>query len=520
MNGQNNNGSQFPFSLSNKENTQAEPTQKTKNKFFPEELLSDDVFKNVNSASSSNANSQFISHTTWEVGKNNNSNQGLKNSLNDSYPSPTESPEVLNLFDENIETLVNDVNATNNTNSNVPPVSPSTISAPKPVKEIVNPSNNEQPPLITPLPDQFLNEQPLSMGALGAVPLNPDEAPKEVVETSKYFNQDVSQTIMPPPAPISQPTNPLDRFEQPAPIIDEIKIAKEFVGPSYQKITMAPFSFAGFIFGSIYFLYRKMYITGIIIFIIDLVLQNLLKSPISYIAVFIFHLVIALTVNQLYLKIVSKRIKKIVKQNPKKNEYEISQIAKKRGGTSLLLAIIISIGLSVVASVTFGIYKLSDYFDKFTTNLNNEQITEYNGVLVYESFNIDETFNITIPAAFSNKSNNDILTYEYIPDSNETLNSCELSFGAIKGYTSGETLIKQIAQFNNDSEGVTTLESKNITWYNFYTENSLERIYYRGTTINNKALLLSYSIGQDVTSDICDTYYVEILDSISKKNEN
>ena len=519
MNGQNNNGSQFPFPLSNNDNTQTKPTPKTKNKFFPEELINADAYKNVNSASSSNANSQFISHATWEVGQNNNSNQGVDNSLNASYPSNSESPEVLNLFDEDIETLVNDVNA-NNAAPNVASSSPSTFAAHNPTNEIVNPPSSEQSPLTTSLPDQWVNEQPLSMGALGAIPPNPEDAPKEVVETSKYFNQDVSPTVAPPPAPISQPTNPLDRFAQPAPVIDEIKIAKEFVGPSYQKITMAPFSFAGFIFGSLYFLYRKMYLIGIIIFIIDLVLQNLLKAPISYIAVLIFHLVIALIVNQLYLKIVSKRIQKIIKQNPKKNEYEISQIAKKRGGTSLLLAIIISMGLSFVASATFGIYKLSNFLDKFTTNLNNSPNTEYKGVLVYEPFAIDKTFNISIPAAFSNKSSNNILTYEYIPNPDGILNSCELSFGAIKGYTSGETLIKQIAQFNNDSEGVTTLESKNITWYNFYTENNLERIYYRGTTINNKALLLSYSIGQDVTSDVCDTYYVEILDSISKKNEN
>ena len=69
--------------------------------------------------------------------------------------------------------------------------------------------------------------------------------------------------------------------------MDNDKLLKTFIGKNYPKILYNKVSIPGFFFGSYYFLYRKMYLMGFILFLLD----KLLLLSLFYIN-FIFVIII------------------------------------------------------------------------------------------------------------------------------------------------------------------------------------------------------------------------------------
>ncbi len=607
MNEQNNNNSFFNNQPANNFNNN-QPTRPTKSKFFPSDLFGDADIGEVNSSTSNGANSQFLSRTTWGVGASNQpannlvQNNTQNNVLNNTVSTPVAQvpleaapePEVLNLFNDNVETLMDDVNGTvynypveslepnynepnNMVNQNVNPTpmpinnqvyqeqnqqmaqSPNGYVNNKYPQDLgnmgninnqyMNPTNgltpnnvvnNQMPstgmvnndPNAPEVLEEWMNQQPLSMSSLGVNDPNGENAPKEYVDDNKFINlaqderpgtnvitEQKQQTV-----PVEQLTKPkiggvVGMFEEPLPDIDEVKVCKEFVGSEFQKITMSPFSFAGLIFGSGYLAYRKMYIVAIALLCVEIVLLNIVPFPICLIAFAVFRLVLALTVNQLYLKIVSAKVGNLRKHNRKKNQYELSILASKRGGTNFLVGLVVIL-LFLGTSATLNAKNVFKSFkDAFLTK--EPAPNEFNGKLSYEDTNITNYYNIIVPNEFI-KNNDNNFSYVYNVENEDSKSNCSLSFNAIKDYTNGEDLIKVLSKYHKDiqKEEVKSIEANGITWYNLYTEDDVNRIYYRGTTIDNKAILLEYKISKDSTDNVCDTYYVEILDSISVKEEN
>ena len=133
--------------------------------------------------------------------------------------------------------------------------------------------------------------------------------------------------------------------------------------------------------------------------------------PISFVGVFIFRVVLALGVNQIYLKTVKSKVRHLRKRNPKKNQYELSVLAKKKGGTSSLMALIAAISyiaLIIIIGITFNFKSLLSLLPKDDTPVINEDskgVTGYNGDLSYEEYNIEDNFSISIPKEFVKDGN-------------------------------------------------------------------------------------------------------------------
>lgn len=80
-------------------------------------------------------------------------------------------------------------------------------------------------------------------------------------------------------------------------------LLKAFIGNNYEKITRSPFNLAGFFFTSLYMFYRKMFLYGLLAFLINLVILCLANN---YLVTYAFNVIAGLFINKIYLSYVKK----------------------------------------------------------------------------------------------------------------------------------------------------------------------------------------------------------------------
>ena len=80
-------------------------------------------------------------------------------------------------------------------------------------------------------------------------------------------------------------------------------LLKSFIGNNYEKITRSPFNLAVFFFTSLYMFYRKMFLYGLLAFLINLVILCLANN---YLVTYAFNVIVGLFINKIYLSYVKK----------------------------------------------------------------------------------------------------------------------------------------------------------------------------------------------------------------------
>lgn len=80
-------------------------------------------------------------------------------------------------------------------------------------------------------------------------------------------------------------------------------LLKSFIGNNYEKITRSPFNLVGFFFTSLYMFYRKMFLYGLLAFLINLVILCLANN---YLVTYAFNVIVGLFINKIYLSYVKK----------------------------------------------------------------------------------------------------------------------------------------------------------------------------------------------------------------------
>lgn len=322
-----------------------------------------------------------------------------------------------------------------------------------------------------------------------------------------------------------QTTNSQDNNEE---------LLKAFIGKNYEKITTKKFNFAGFFFSSLYMYYRKMFIYGLTVFIINLLTINFLDSSISTIVNIMFLIILGMFTNKIYIKQAKKKIEKIKLQNSSKDINKIKNICIKKGGASIgktCLGFFIEIIVLIIASIIMTIAgipsALEDYINVLNknSNTNNSNIKDnnsnnnstYNGIIMYNtSVNISDEFSMSVPNVFENNSNEYEYKYEY-SSGQGVFDSCSVSLNVVEGYSSANNLIKQMAAYYSSDvqEKVSTEKLNDINWNYFSYNSAFGTTYYYGTTKNNKVYLLEYSIEEDASVD-CESYRQIILKSVKK----
>ena len=300
------------------------------------------------------------------------------------------------------------------------------------------------------------------------------------------------------------------------------ELLKSFIGNNYGKITTKPFNFAGFFFTTFYMFYRKMFGYALLVFLIDIIILNVIK--ISAVTL-VFNVLVGLFVNKIYLFYANKKITKLKLQNPQKNTEELKKICAAKGGTSvgsIFLGFIVELALAIILLITLSIFGVASAFSNLFSNFGNQVNSSLNGtyegvIMTNTSINMANEFSISVPSKFEDES--DQYSYEYSYSSgNGVFDKCKFYLSVPSGFSDAKNLINQMSSYDeNDNPIEVTKSSINgINWYWFSKEDAFGKVYYYGTTKNNKVFLLEYDVNEDASSD-CENYRHQIIESIKSK---
>ncbi len=162
---------------------------------------------------------------------------------------------------------------------------------------------------------------------------------------------------------------------------------KNWMGTLYDKAHSKKFNWPAALFGGIYFLYRKMYLTGILFALLNLLVYSLLLflfvkiGPVSFalmsVASIIFILIYGFSFYPLYRNFVRNKLKKY-KQSITDNS-QLLNAARSKGNTSVVAVIVYCIVAPIIISIigilligagifSFGKDILDDAFSNYDVN--------------------------------------------------------------------------------------------------------------------------------------------------------
>lgn len=305
---------------------------------------------------------------------------------------------------------------------------------------------------------------------------------------------------------------------------EDMELLKSFIGNNCEKIITKPFNFAGFFFNSFYMFYRKMFIYGIITYLIMLALMVFVKSVVVNLVICV---IFGFVVNKIYISFAVNKIEKIKKENPNKDLNELKSICASKGGVSvgnIFLGFLTNFAIGiiiVIISALIGITSFAgSFFSEMLSAFKSSSNGQYNGVLIFDtSVKMQDEFLLTVPSEFNNNSSDQSYDYD-ITEINETgMSTCSLNFALPTGYKSAEDLIKQLSNYYMEDSTVSKVTSTNINnieWYTVSYEDSFGKTYYYATDKNNKVYLLTYELSGNPES-ACLQYKDSIVNSIESK---
>lgn len=306
-------------------------------------------------------------------------------------------------------------------------------------------------------------------------------------------------------------------------------LEKEYVGEDYPKIVMSPFNLGGFLFGAAYFAYRKMFLFTVLVLLGALAILFYVQIPYNYLCLLALHIFVGLIVNRIYVLKVKMIAKSTAKRNNKRKEpmsqERLATVLKNKGRVMPINAILV-ICLFAASIITISFYVLpKNNFSKLITKSiggrpSKVKEAKYDGTIYFdEESNVFDYINFEVPAGFE-KISKKIHSYKYVTDGTGMFNECSFRIGVIKDFTSGNSYVVKMAAYDEKGEEISTSNTKGIEWTNYYTEDATSTIYYKGTTVDDNAILFEYKMGNDSNKATCNSYFLEVMDSIELKKED
>lgn len=159
-------------------------------------------------------------------------------------------------------------------------------------------------------------------------------------------------------------------------------LVKKFIGKNadviYDKMEKrGSFNVFCMLFSFFYFLYRKMYLIGLISFLIQSLIANYVKNILVSIVCMV---ILGFIFYPLYKFHIIRKINKIKEKAT--TEEEINNMCTKRGGTSIIAAIIVPLILIIILIASFGMIILDS-----ATNVINNQNNNDSNISNYYSYN-------------------------------------------------------------------------------------------------------------------------------------
>lgn len=285
-----------------------------------------------------------------------------------------------------------------------------------------------------------------------------------------------------------------------------------YIGKNADKLTNNSFSIETFLFGTIYMLYRKLWIYGIAYLIGSLIISFFLSSYASLL-IFAVNIYFSINFKKMYVNNAKEQIANIKKDNPNANLEELTMIAKKKGGTAIwpVIAIIALYFVFLFIIIVPSILNLLDN-DESENTQNDNYSTD-----TYESTNV-ENLEFTIPNGYKNTYSGTYYT-SYTLSANGYYCTIAVSTISVSPYNSSakEYLKKSIYTSQNDT--VSDINTKNInglTWYNINVEKSYGNEYYYSAEKNNKIYKIELASLND-KNGTCESGFNTIIPSLKIK---
>lgn len=171
------------------------------------------------------------------------------------------------------------------------------------------------------------------------------------------------------------------------------RLLEAYVGEDYQEIVRKKINIYAFIFNLFYFLYRKMYIIGIIgLIILWVVAIKFTSFIIPYLIV--VAVLSGVLFNPIYLKLANIKIKRIRKNNPSNDDFDLMEVCRKKGGVNVVIALVIYLIFIISIIGTMFSIKLflngkDPYFEENTNNRANCMYLTKNSLLYSRNNGID-----------------------------------------------------------------------------------------------------------------------------------
>lgn len=290
--------------------------------------------------------------------------------------------------------------------------------------------------------------------------------------------------------------------------INDIQLRIAFIGEKYDKLINQKFSIWAFLFGTLYFAYRKMLLMGILVGTVmtiilnsinELIEKSTLLSLLIYIAMGIIYGIIF---PKIYINWVDKKITKI--KDKTSDERELIYQCKHKGGTSvglIFFLIILIIIEMVILGVIFLGYKTAKLASDFTTsilNYNFEYENGYDGVMsMHTNINLNNIVKIDIPDELKKGFRYSEHMYKY--ESTDESFEMSLSIPMDGGYDTAEDFINGMYKYYNKGK-ISELTINNIEWNVYIQDSDLSKsTYYCMTKHNDKLFLLEFNLNlQDI----------------------
>lgn len=181
--------------------------------------------------------------------------------------------------------------------------------------------------------------------------------------------------------------------------ISDTKELDTFIDKNIGKLKSKRISLPSFFLGSLYYLYRKMYLLGILILSLSIAYSvgiyyvpddyKLYVSIIYLVFSILINLVIAIKFNSIYIARANKKISKIKNKYKNSTRFEVMERIKYAGSTNLLAPIL---AIMIVAGITYLInFKMNNVEDKLS-NHEYSVLDGYRETSAIISLNEDKSF--------------------------------------------------------------------------------------------------------------------------------
>lgn len=156
---------------------------------------------------------------------------------------------------------------------------------------------------------------------------------------------------------------------------DEI-LLENFIGNNAFKILTKKFSFPAFFLGPMYMLYRKLYLYGFALWILNVILAHFLPTYYMYIN-FGVSVVLALVFNKIYLNHAHEEISKLKRLNAGLSFDALVSECRRKGGTNIWVTIIFGIIFLAYYGLTLFFSIANENMDRLVCTSNEGNITIY-----------------------------------------------------------------------------------------------------------------------------------------------